>query len=237
MAYEERPLRRQRVRYNSANTDNPLKAQLVRAGAKVTPSAATITIYAPGNSTALVSAAAMTISGTIASYSVSTTSTDSWPIQMGYRADISATVGGVVSRETIVFDVVRHLLHIPVGIDQLLARDDGIRGLVHNNGINFESLIEAARDEIQLRLEVKALADKRLLENMILDSSQLAVLFRLYVLAAIWNEKRDYDHADRYTDQFRDLFDAFVAGIQYDTDQSGHEETRQGGVQPMRLRL
>ena len=72
MAYEQRNLRRQKVRYNDDNDDNKLEYQLVLDGAKVTPTSATITIYKPGSTAAVVSAASMTLSGSVLQYAPDT---------------------------------------------------------------------------------------------------------------------------------------------------------------------
>ena len=117
MAYEHKPLRRQKVRYNNTNDDNPLLYQLVVDEEKVTPTSATITIYAPGNSTALVTAAVMTVTGTLLTYKPDTTTEASWPIATGYRADIVVTYATLTYDRHVVFDIVPYLLITGVARD------------------------------------------------------------------------------------------------------------------------
>lgn len=235
-AYESRPLRRQKIRYDHANTDTPLTYQRVLAGIKAVPSAATITIYAPGNATALVSAAAMTISGTIATYSPDTTTTVSWPVETGYRARIIATIGGVDYTDDLMFDVVKYILQLNIGVDQLVAIDDRIAAMEHAGDEDFSEVIEAARDEIQARVEAKVIKDKKLIENMILDASRLSIPCRYLVLANIFESKQNHDQSDRYRQRYEDTMRATLASIQYDSNQDLEESSKIGGTIPIRLR-
>ena len=60
---------------------------------KTTPDTATISIYAPGGTTNLLTIAqSMTITGSILSYLVDTTTVASWPIGTSYRADIETEI-------------------------------------------------------------------------------------------------------------------------------------------------
>ncbi len=235
MAYEQRTLRRQKALYDNANAANPLRYQLVVNGAKVTPTSATVTIYAPGGTTALVSAAAMTLSGSILTYSVDTTTEASWPIGEGYRAELAVLYNAQTLKRLLVFDVVRWLLDVAVGVDQLLALDDGLQGLEHAGDEDFSELIEACRDELQMRIEARVIRDEKLVENMILDSSRVAPAFRRYVLAEIFDNKGQPEKATRHRKVFDELWPALLASIKYDQSQSGDEDAAVGGVTHIRL--
>lgn len=236
MAYESRPLRRQKIRYNSANSDAKLRYQLLLDGEKQTPdSAPTITIYRPGNSTALVSAANMTLSGTVATYSADTTTVASWPVETGYRAEVATTVSTVVYTDSIIFDVCKFLLWMDIGADQLIAMDERVASMAHNSDDDFSELIEAVRDVLQLKLETRVLEDKQLLENMVLDKSRIAIPARYYVLAAIYEEKRDHEQADRYEEKADALWRSVVSSISYDRNQDLEEDSGVGGIQDFRL--
>lgn len=236
MAFEHRPLRRQKVRYDDDNADNALRFQLLLDGEKQTPdSAPTITIYAPGNSTALVDGASMTLSGTVATYTVDTTTEASWPIGTGYRADIDVTVSTVVYHAHIIFDVVRYLLRLDIGVDQLEAIDERVSAMQHRGDDDFSDIIEACRDELQARLETKRIKDGKLRENMVLDVSQISIPARYLILARIFETKRDYEAADRRMAQFDELWRVAISSIQYDESQDGQEDSTIGGVQTMRM--
>jgi hypothetical protein len=236
MAYESRPLRRQKIRYNSANSDALLRHQLVLDGAKQTPDEApAITIYRPGTATALLTSEAMTLSGTVATYAVDTTTTASWPVETGYRGEVVTTVSSVDYTDVILFDVCKHLLWLDVAVDQLIAIDERVAAMAHNDDDDFSEIIEAVRDKLQLKLETRAIKDGQLLENMILDKSRIAIPARYYVLAAIFEEKRDYEQADRHKEEAQELWRSMVAGIKYDENQDLEEDPNQGGVQSFRL--
>ena len=234
MAYESKPLKRQKVRYNSANDDNLLTYQLDVDGEKVTPSSATITFYRSGSTTAIASAAAMTVDGTLLTYALDTTTTSSYPVESGYRADIVVTVGAVTHDRHIIFDVAKYLLNIGLTRDQLLDRDSNILGAEHGGDEQMPGLINAVRDELQLLLETKAIQDEQLFETMIIDSSRLAIPARLKVLWHFY-ETKDAEIAESYERQWRTMWRAFLGGIKYDTSGDGSEETEQKAIVQQRL--
>ena len=235
MAYELKSLARQKVLYDSANATNPLVYQLVDDGVKVTPTSATITIYQRGNSTALVSAASMTVSGTLLTYSVNTTTEDDWPIDTGYRAELAITAAAVVYARHLIFDVVRYLLDLSIGVDQLTDIDDRAAGMIHNGSDDLPGLIVAARSDLQARLESKILKDGKLIENAVLDSSSLATASCYFILGQLFEQKANFDQADRYFTRYRELSDAVLSCLRYDDDQDGDEDSTIGGIQQVRL--
>ncbi len=235
MAYETHQVRRQKVRYDDANSDNALRYQLQVNGAKVTPTSGTITIYRPGNSTALVDAAAMTVSGTMLTYSVDTTTEASWPIEEGYRAELAVVASGTTYKRVILFDVVRFLLDLGIAYDQLVAYDDRLRDVQWDGDEDLSEVILACRDVLQTRIEAKVIGDGGLVENMILDHSRVAVAARDYILAHIWRVKGHDERADYYKAQHDALWDAVLSTIRFDEGQDGEEDSEAGKIQEVRL--
>jgi hypothetical protein len=231
MAYELRALRRQKVRYNSANTDNPLWFTLVDDSSKTAMAsgdAATITIYAPGNATALVEDGDMTetIGSSVITYSPDTTTTASWPVGEGYRADVTVAIsGGLTFTRHFIFDVVKYPLVLPMTRDQLVDRSDLIDGMNWAGDGDFIGILEACRDELQLKLEGLAYLHGRILEDMALDASKLAVVWRPYVLEAIYREKGMTEKADYYLTRANELWDLYSAQVRFDTGQDGEEDS------------
>ena len=235
MTYELKPLARQKVLYDNANATNPLRYQLVLNGQKVTPTSAKITIYRRGSSTALVSAADMTVSGSLMTYSVVTTTEASWPIETGYRAEITVTYGGAAYLRHVIFDVVRFILDLAIGVDQLVDIDDRVAGMVHNNDDDMPGLIVAARADLQARLESKVLKDDKLIENAIIDPSHLAVAACYMILGQLWFDKGEESRAKWYMDRYESLVNAVLSVIRYDEAQDGDEDSEVGGIQQVRL--
>jgi hypothetical protein len=235
MSYELKPLMRQKVLYDSANATNPLVYQLVLDGVKVTPTSATITIYRRGVSTALVSAASMTLVGSLLHYHVDTSTEASWPIETGYRADVAITYSAEVYARHLVFDVVRFLLDLAIGVDQLVDIDDRVAGMVHNGSDDLPGLIVAARAVLQARLEAKVLKDKKLVENAILDPSHLATAACFWILSQLWFDKGEEDKAKWYRTEYDELSEAVLGNICYDSAQDGDEDAEPGGLQQVRL--
>lgn len=236
MAYEAKHLRRQKIRYNSANTDSPIRYQRVIRGAKATPTSATIAVYAPGDQTTpVLTATAMTVSGTLCTYSVSTTTTANYPVATGYRARIASTISAVVYYDDIIFDVCKYLLELNVGRDQLVAMDDRVAAMEHDGDEDFSELIEACRDELQARIEGKVIDDDKLIENMILDSSRVSIPARYLMLAQLFENDRDHEQADRYMERYELTMNQALSSIRYDKNQDQEEDSRIGGIQTVRL--
>lgn len=235
MAYETRQLRRQKVLYNSANATNLLKYQLVVDGAKVTPTSATIAVYKPSSTTAVLAATAMTVDGTLLTYALDTTTVADFPVDVGYRGDIVVTHSAETYARTIIFDVVKYLLDLNIGVDQLIAFDDRLRDVQWDGDEDFSEVILACRDVLQSKIEAKVIGDSKLVENMILDSTKVAVPARFYMLSHIWRVKGHEERADYYMTEFTALWDAVLSSIRYDEGQDGVEDSEIGGLQEVRL--
>lgn len=236
MAYEARHLRRPKVRYNDTNDDNKLTMQLVSGGAKLTPTSATIAIYSPSG-TAIVAATAtgITISGTLLTYAVVTTTTASYPVAKGYRAEWIITSSTLTYEEQQIFDVANLVPFGRISFDQLLALDDRIKGMEHGGDEDFSELIEACRDEIQYDIESKVIDGGKMLEDMILDQTRLAVPARNYILAQIFFTKGDEASRDYYMSKYNAQVRMLLAGA-FDKNQDLNEEQSLGRVQTIRLR-
>ena len=238
MAYTLRPLKRQKMRYDSPNADNKIIYQHIVDGEKVTPTSATIAIYAPGEATATLAATAMTLSGTLLTYVLSTETEADYPVGESYRAEITVTYNAVVYPKIIVmFDVVKFLLNMQLVADSIRDRDEGVMGGEHAGDEAFPGLLAAVRDELQLMIETRAFAEDQMLENMILDHARFAIVARLYFLECYWREKRDAEMADYYERKFRDTWRAFLDGIKFDKNVDGTEDERQGQLIKQRLML
>lgn len=217
MTYEAKTLRRQKIRYNSANEDAPIIYQFAPSGAKLTPDADTalITVYSP-DGTKVVDGESMTISGTLVSYEIDTTTVASFPESHGYRADITIDSSSVQYDAHVIFDVVSKLLNIGVTRDTLVARDSSIQGSEHAGYESLAPFIEACRDELQLKLEAKVNKDGRVWEEMILDHSRLSIPARLYIL---WQHHADQDaegaKAEHFKNQYRELWSDFKNAVRY----------------------
>lgn len=238
MAYEEKNLRRQKIRYNSLNEDAPIKFQFVGPGGKLTPDTGTavVTVYTSAG-TKVVDGESMTITGTLLTYSIDTTTVASWPKQSGYRADITIDVGGVQQDAHIIFDVTDYLLNIGVSRDSLVARDSGVQGSEHAGFEDLAPFIEACRDELQLRIEGKLNKDGRVWEEMIIDPSRIAIPARAYIL---WQHHADIDpeagKAEHFKDQYRELWSAFMNAVRY-KDGAGFEKEALPAPITQRLRI
>lgn len=234
MAYESRHLRRFKCRYNNDNDDNPLTYQLVKDGAKVTPTSATIAIYKPGVTTAVLAATAMTKSGTLLTYNIDTTTTADFPVGTGYRAHIVVTATDTYE-DQIIFDVAKLVPFGRISRDQLVALDDRVKGMEHAGDEDFSEIIEAVRDEVQLQVETKVINDNQLLEDMILDQSRLAVPSRFLTLAYVLREKGFTEDADYWEGKYDSVIRMVLGGIKYDTNQDLEEDGKQGHIQTTRL--
>lgn len=235
MAFEFKSVRRQKVRYNNDNDDLPLTYQLVVSGAKVTPTSATIAVYKPGSTTAVLAATAMTKSGTLLTYNLDTTTVANFPVDSGFRARIVTTVSSTTYEDDLIFDVCKYILRLPIGRDQLFALDARIKGMNHGGDEDFSDVIESVRDEVQNRIEAKVVKDKKLLENMILDNSRIAIPTLRLVLGQIMRQNGRTEDAEYYEEKGAMMLKEAMATIKYDDDQDLEESGEVGGLQGVRL--
>lgn len=236
MAYELRPLRRYKARYNSDNSDNLMRFAVVRDGephavVDGTNDTATVNTFEP-DGTAIDTATAMTIATgeSVITVAIDTSSdTSAYATGTGFRGDVTYTedATGDVYKGHIIFDVAPYLLHLPVTFDQLQDLDPRIKGMSWAGDDDFSGILEACRDEYQLALE--AIADEYglLVETMIIDANKAAVPFRRYVLAEIFsvkdseNEEAKTHHEKRYNKSW----DLWVRQLKPDKGQEGTESS------------
>jgi hypothetical protein len=231
VAYEQKPVRRQKALYNNDNDDNPLVYQLVVDSEKVTPTSATIQVNDPDGDSVLA-ATAMTLSGTLLTYSLDTTTVANFPIKDGYVANIVTTYNAKTYNDKMVFDVTRTLLRLSIAKDQLVALDDGVQGMSIDGDEDLSPIIEAMRDVLQARVESRIFSDgTRTNMSMILDNAGISAVFRYMVLAQLFRAKPESDEGilegskafvyDRMADT---LFDQVMSSMFWDTDQDGAED-------------
>ena len=177
----------------------------------------------------------MTVSGTLLTYSVDTTTETSWPIEAGYRAEISSVVSTVAKKDVLIFDVVRFLLNLGITVDQLRDRDDELRGMEWNGDEDMPGIINAVRDELQLAIESKAAENDTLIENMAIDSSKVATVGRLKCLAEIWHGKGNTAKGDRFEKLYEQSLSAMLGAIKWDTAQDGNEDSGGHVIQVVRF--
>lgn len=235
MAYELRQLRRFKAVYNNDNSGNLLKISIVRDGVPLVcadvAEAVTATIYTPDGGTAIETATALTptLGNSVYTLAIDTSAFPAlYTIRTGYRADLTITISAAVYTGHIIFDVVKDLLALALTFDQLQDRDPRLRGRDHAGDDDFNALIEACRDEFQLRIEGMAYDYGRILEDMAIDSSKLSVVFRLYVLEAVFraiSEDWAKDAADSYEKKFEEAWRLWANQFKADTSQSGVESS------------
>lgn len=235
MAYEYRSIRRQKVRYNSDNADNLLIAPLVVDGAKVAlvgsgdgADTATISVYAPGSTTALVDEDDMDITDgdSYATYALDTTTVASWPIGAGYRADVTITDTSttLVHKLAIVFDIAPYLLGLWVTRDQLVDIDSEVNAMEWAGDETLAGKICAARDELQIRLESLATESGAALETMVLDPAKISVVMAYLVLAGLFGALGNEAKYARYEERWRELWKLWCGQIRLDTGHTGSED-------------
>lgn len=236
MSYESRHLGRFKARYNSDNDDNELVFQCVRKGVKITPASSTITIYARGNTTAILASTAMTVSGTLNTYAIDTTTVATWPVGVGYRAHIVVVDAAAVTYDDDVYiDVAKTVPQGYVTYDQLLALDDRVRGMDHAGNEDFSELIQSVWDEIQFDIETRTVEGDQMLDSMVVDRARLSVAARFLMLSRILRPKGHSEDATYYEGQYKQKFKQFTAGIPFDVNEDQNEDTEQGLANIVRL--
>ena len=225
MAYESNGLSRHTARYESNNDDNAIVFQLIRGGVKITPASATITVYAPGNTTAVLGATAMTVSGSLMTYAIVTTDTDDYPVGNGYRAHIIVTVGSVTHEDDIYFDVAKNVPSGAIGVDQLVALDERISGMENSADADFSEVIQAAWSECQFDIETRQSDGKQLKDSMVVDRVRLSVVVRHLVLSMILRPKGLTEDAKYHEDKYQTKLGQLLTSLPHDVNQDQEEDS------------
>lgn len=244
MTYQRALTGRQKVRYDNANADLPLVHQFSVDDAAAVPTSATISIYEPGNSTALVDGAAMETStdrgdsdDTLLTYAVDTTTEADWPIKEGYRAEIVVVFNSTNYPRHLLFDVARYVFLPNLTFDRLVAMDDNVRDMQHDGDGDFSELIGSCRENLQLKIESRVVNNKRLLQEMLLDSSKFVPVLRAYVLSYVYLNRKDMEMMRHYKGEYEDLFNAVMSSVSLDEGQDGEEDQHIGIVDDTRIEL
>ncbi len=227
MAYESASISRFKCRYDSDNDDNTILFQLVRAGVKVTPTSATIAIYKPGNSTAVLAATSMgSASGTLFTYAIDTTTVADFPVGNGFRARIVVTVGSTTYDEDVYFDVVKTVPQGRITRDQLVKLDERVSTMQYAGDDDFSELIEGVWEDVQLDIESREVDGVQMTEDMIVDRSRLSVAMRCLCLSRILRPKGEREDAEYWEDTYRKKLRQILSGaIRHDTDQDQEEDS------------
>lgn len=98
---------------------------------KIVPISATLTVFAPGGSTEIISAQAMTVGADgLLSYALTTAHNDTY--DENYKADITYVVAGETYHTTLYYDVVKSILHVVITDEDIVnelpqLKDNGWR--------------------------------------------------------------------------------------------------------------
>ena len=211
--------------------DTVIKAPVYQAGALVAPSAGTVTIYDETN-TARVSAAAVTITDSVATYTVTAGTTSGLTLADGWRVEWSLTVSGgtvrAVNEASLVRQIVRPMIS-DVDIYRRVPALDPSSASVITSESNYQDYIDEANTEIQLRL---ISAGRR--PWLIMSPASLRPVYLNLSLAIIFEDLAarlanvDYlERADRYRDAYAKAYGDL--NFTYDLDLDGQADTNESG--------
>lgn len=216
--------------------DTTLKAPVYLDGALVAPASGTITIYDDTN-TAIVSAAAVTVSGSIAEYSVSANTFAEADVSERVRVEWALVFSGVTDEGENDGLIVRRSLKPPITMADIYRRYKSL------DPSGSSAITNATAAEHQEKLD-EAWVD--LIERMIEDGtrpswvmspSALARPLKHLVLHLIWEDMASrlnpayQTKADKAWDAYNRAYDRMSVLIDADDDGEADTETRQG-VEP-----
>ncbi len=211
--------------------DTTIKAPVYQAGALVAPSAGTVTIYDETN-TAKVSAAAVTITDSVATYTVTAGTTSGLTLADGWRVEWSLTVSGgtvrAVNEASLVRQIVRPMIS-DVDIYRRVPALDPSSASVITSESNYQGYIDEANTEVNLRLLA---AGRR--PWLIMSPASLRPVYLNLSLAIIFEDLAarlanvDYlERADRYRDAYAKAYGDL--NFTYDLDLDGQADTNESG--------
>lgn len=203
--------------------DELIKCPVYYDGALAAPSAGTVSLYKPDNTKA-VDGATVTISGSVAQYTISTATLSGETLGEGWRVEWSLTMPDSVDhlfRNTAA--LVRGRLYMPITDDDLIRVVSGLdpsSSTALSSVANWQSYISEAWLTIELRL-----INQGNRPNLILDPSALREASLALTLALIFDDlstrlNEAYEtRAAKYRDQFEGAWGRLR--FDYDTDDDG----------------
>jgi hypothetical protein len=211
-----------------------IECPVYRTGALVTPSSGTVSVYDPTD-TAVISAQSVTITNSVATYSISSGTLSSYSYSDGWRVEWSLTMAdtSIVSPRNDAA-LVRNGLW-PVITDSDLVRrcpaldPNAASGIT--SSVSYQYAIDEAWTEIQLRLIAKGNRPTLILEPSALRAAHmfltLAIVFEgeQTRLSAAWT-----DRAVDYRAQYKDAWDSLA--FRYATDDATQADTSRKAARP-----
>lgn len=211
--------------------DTTIEAPVYQSGALVAPTSGTITIYDEDND-AKVSAAAVTITDSVATYTVTAGTTSGLTLADGWRVEWTLTVSGQtirsVNEASLVRQIVRPMLS-DVDIYRRVPALDPNSASVITSETNYQGYIDEANTEVQLRLIA---AGRR--PWLIMSPASLRPVYLNLSLAIIFEDLAarlaNVDYMER-ADRYREAYAKAYADLNftYDLDLDGIAETNESG--------
>lgn len=208
--------------------DNTIKCPVYRAGALVAPSSGTVNVY-DANNTLVVSAGAVTVSGSVAQYTVTAGVLASPAMGDGWRVEWSLAMPDSTTR---LFrnagSLVRAAMAPPISDVDLFRRVSGLdpsSNVPLSNHTDYQTFIDEAHTEIQLRL---ISAGRR--PWLVMEPSAMRQPYLLLTLALIFEDFRsrlNAAYAETAAD-YRRQYEAAWTGLTFHYDESTDGQSAQG---------
>lgn len=208
--------------------DNAISCPLWRDGSLVAPTSGTVSVYDASN-TAIVSAAAVTVTGNIATYTITAAALPTTlQLGMGWRVEWTLTVSSVATTCRNSAGLVRSRL-APVVTDADLFRRESSLNPVGTAPISSVSDYQDYLDEAWVTLHGR-LTGKGSLPHLVMEPSALREPHILLTLSLIFNDFRTRlneayaDKAKEYADKFEKAWEQLR--FEYDSTDSGQSDGR-----------
>jgi hypothetical protein len=208
--------------------DNTIRCRVYRAGALVAPASGTVSVYDQAN-TAVVSAAAVTITGSVAEYTVPAATLAGYELSDGWRVEWALTISGVVCNFRTAASLVYRQLY-PVVTELDLYRKESSLNPAGSAPITSAADFADKLDEAWADMTDMMLATGRL-PWLCLEPSSLRRPHQLLTLALIFEDLSSrldpayVDKASRYRAEFREAW-AQTAFLETTTDGQANTQRR-----------
>lgn len=212
-----------------------LECPVYRTGALVSPSSGTVSVYDP-TETAVISAQSVTITNSVATYSISSGTLTSYGFADGWRVEWSLTMAdaSIVSPRNDAA-LCRNGLW-PVITDSDLVRRCPALDPNAASGVTSSSSYQYALDEAWTELQLRLIA-KGNRPNLIMEPSALRAAHMFLTLAIVFEGEQTRlsgawtDRAADYRAQYKDAWDALA--FRYATDDSTAADTSRKAARPI----
>ena len=233
--------RYQDARYDYASNRLTYTVLHPETGLEATASAVTIAVYAPGETTATLSATAMSaVAGSDSQweYTLDTTETSDYPVDVGYRAEVVYTISSVEYYDQFFVSVVYYPLIFGLSDDQLYELESELERVLPTGQTTWIRKIRAAENQIRAEFYEASTQNENLHPSRVNGYAQIFEWHRYKTLWLVFSDLEDaHDEGSKtlmYEERMKTAKEACLSQLAYSVSEEeapdADDEINAGGT-------